>query len=680
MRHHGTVALGVVAVAAVVLVHHDPWQRAAPVGDYVQGRGSSERVLPELPEGVPEGTAIELVRADGTRTRIAAHERAAGLWVWADRELVGPVDPEALDGLWSALRATASLRTATIAGADAALGSGGRVRIEHGEGTIELVLGAATPDGAGLYAALGEAEAGASPWVVDRALADWIAQGATGWVARRPWVVEPAEIAAVHFADATLSRGPDGLWRAGAAGQGALLSSTAVDARLSRLLTARLDPFAPALAREDVAPWLQLDTVDGRTLPLWLQPGCEGLAGRVTIDRGLGRAGCVDARVADPWPLPGREQGERSWIEPRLVPWDYARVLSIVQRRPHASTLRRQGGGWVLERAAAGGGSEVVAVPEPEVLRWYTALHDARLDTDAPRPPPTAAVELELVSDSTARLQLACAPDAAAQASGASDAMICARAGEASFSLRLSVPLDLSPESFAQRQLLALGSDELRALELEGPGLARQSAHLDLGVWRLDAPAHPEGASVLDEDAIVQLAAALGGARALAWADAPQGPPARTLRLERTVRQGRAAEVTVALWPDCRVRVDDGPTARVGEGTCEALARDLLIATPLERVLEDATRLVVDGEDSHGVVLVRRDGELVPEQGVVPDALAAAMGRWPGWRARSIVAPAPSGTPTWTIAVEPRTGEPWTLELDDGWMRVRGADWGYAGE
>ncbi|MBX7082972.1 MAG: DUF4340 domain-containing protein [Nannocystaceae bacterium] len=679
MIRPATAALGVAAIAAVVLVHHDPWQRAAAVGDYVAGRGGSERVLPQLPEGVPEGAAIELVRADGSRTRIAAHEHAAGLWVWADRELVGPADPEALDGLWSGLRATASLRAASIAATDAALGSGGRVRLELPGGPIELVLGAATPDGVGLYAALASADVGAAPWVLDRALADWIAQPATGWIARRPWVVEPAEIAAVRFADATLSRGPDGLWRAGAAGQGALLSSSAVDARLSRLLTARLDPFAASVADPGVAPWLQLDTLDGRTLPLWLRDGCEGLPGRVTLDRGLGRAGCVDARVADPWPLPGREHEERSWIEPRLVPWDYGRVLSIAQLRPQASTLRRQGGGWVIERAVSGGGTEVVAVPEPEVLRWYTALHDARLDTDAPRPAVSPTVELEVVSDSTARLRLSCAPDHGAD-DDAGDAMICARQGEPAFALRLPVAPDFTPESFAQRQLLALGSDELRALELQGPGLARQAAHLDLGVWRLDAPAHPEGDAVLDEDAIVQLGAALGGARALAWTEPPDEPPLRTIRLERTVRAGRGAEVGVTLWSDCRVRVDEGPTARVGEGTCEALARDLLVTTPLERVLEDATRLVVDGEDSRAFALVRRDGELVPEQGVVPGALQQALRGWPQWRARSIVAPAPVGTARWTLAIEPRTGEPWTLELGEGWARVRGADWGYVGE
>jgi len=55
--------------------------------------------------------------------------------------------------------------------------------------------------------------------------------------------------------------------------------------------------------------------------------------------------------------------------------------------------------------------------------------------------------------------------------------------------------------TFAERRLMAIDPGEARALEIlpgSGEGV-RQSVRLDLGVWRLDAPNHPDGNGALDE-------------------------------------------------------------------------------------------------------------------------------------------------------------------------------------
>ncbi len=664
-----TWALAAAAIAAVALVRVDPWQRARTEGAYVSNRSVAARLLPELAAGIPEGASIELQRADGSRCRIASHPDAAGLWVWADRELVGPADPDAVDGLWSALAAATSLRAASVSANEAAIGSAGRVRVEDGRGSFELALGARSPDGAGLYAARVGDDDDDAVWVVERELGDWVAQDATAWIARRAFVLEPAQVREVSFADARVRRGDDGLWRADNDGRTALLSSTAVDARLGRVLSARMDPLREPLADRSGAPWLTLRTDDGRTLPLWRGEACDAEAERVVIDRGLGRAGCVDARVTAPWPWPGRGDDAPSWIEPRLVPWDYGSVMSIEQHTPTPSRLRRDARGFVIEHE----GSAVTTVPEAEVFRWWNALHDARLATDAPQELGTPELELTFHSDTTAQIRLRC------RVVTPPSAWLCARDDEPAFPVRLTDTPAFSASSFGDRQLVSIAAGDLRALELDGPDAPRQSVHLDLGVWRLDAPRHPEGDAVLDSERVEALSATIAGARAIAWVTTPSGPPLRTIRAETVARDGRGDALELTLWDGCVVAVDGGRAATVGEGTCASLREDLLIDTPLERVLEDADAVVVH-EGAAATSLVRQDGELVREDGAPLGELGASLRRWPMWRAIALRRGRPSDEPRVWLSVAPRSGEPWVLELGTDWARVRGEPWYYAME
>lgn len=663
-----TWGLAIAAMAAIALVRVDPWQRARTEGAYVSNRAVAARLLPELAAGIPEGASLELQRPDGTRCRIAGHPEAPGLWVWADRELVGPADPDAIDGLWTSLGATTSLRAANVSATEAAIGSAGRIRIDDGRGSFELALGAHSPDGAGLYAARVGTDDDAV-WVVERELGDWVAQDATAWVARRAFVLEPAQVREVAFADATVRRGDDGLWRSEHDGRVALLSSTAVDARLGRVLSARMDPLREPLADRRGAPWLTLHTDDGRSLPLWRGEACDAAGERIVIDRGLGRAGCVDARVTTPWPWPGSGDEGPSWIEPRLIPWDYGAVMSIEQIAPTSSRLRRDARGFVIEHD----GDAVTTVPEAEVFRWWNALHDARLATDDPRELGTPEVELAFHSDTTAVIRLRCRQLASPSS------WLCARDDEPAFAVRLGDSPAFSATSFVDRQLVSIAAGDLRALELSGPHVARQSVHLDLGVWRLDAPRHPEGDAVLDPERVEALSATIAGARAIAWVPTPSTPPLRTIRAETVARDGRGSALELTLWDGCVVAVDGGRAASIGEGTCASLSEDLLIDTPLERVLEDADAVTVHAGDDD-TVLVRTDGELSRDDGAPLGELAAALRRWHDWRALGLRTGTPPGAPRASLSVAPRSGEPWVLELGDAWARVRGEPWYYAME
>ncbi len=661
-----TWVLGACAVGSMILVHRDPWRRDREAPGYVTNHGATVRLLPELAEGVPTDLELELVRPGGVVTRIAPGQGQDSHWVWDDGASMGPADPDALDGLWSSLRGATTLRAAD-ASVDAGLGEGGRIRMKGGGQAFELLLGRATADGVGIYGGVGEGT-DAALWVVERQLGELVAQRAEAWVARRPLLVDVAEVVAIEFADASLARGPDRLWRSTVGGLEVMLSNAAVEARLGRLLSARLDPWHAPWIDPDAAgtPWIRLRTESGEVHALWQGPPCAD--DRIAIDRGAGLAGCVDARLLDAWPLPGRAGADATWIEPRLAPHDYGRVLRIEQRSPQAMTLRRDGGEWLIERRGAGG-DEVVSVGESEVFRWYDALHGARLQTASSTMIVHDDAELVLTCDSTAQVRLRCGRDAA-------DALACARDGQPAYPVALDVELAFSAETFVDRQLATLSPGEARAIEISGPAVVRQGAHLDLGVWRLDAPLHPEGDAALDDQRVESLLATVSGLRAQQWTQTPTAAAERSLRVERVPADGRPIAVVVELWPGCVARVDGGPAARVGEGACRALAEDLLVDAPLERAIEDA-RALEFGRGGRRIALRRIEGLWVRVDGEPLGEVAEPLRRWPTWATIALVPGAAPGRADAELAVEPAAGEPYVLDVGDGWAQIRGEGWSY---
>lgn len=652
------------ALGSVVLVHRDPWRTAIESPTFVSSRSAAVRLFPDLPEGVPTDVVLEISGPEGLRARIEPGPR--GPLVHGADELLGPADPEAVDGLWASLRAATTLR-AVPTDTDAGLGERGRIAMQWGETRIEIVLGRPSPDGAGLYGAIvGEGGDTSEVWVVERELGDIVDQGADAWAARRPLVADPAEIAEIEFADAKLVRGPDGLWRSTVGESVAIVQREAVEARLGRLLAARLDPWLPTpYARDDAPPWMRVTTLDGTSLGLWLRGACPQMPERVVIDRGEGRPGCVDARVVEPWPLPGREGG-RAWIERRLLPHAYGRVLSIEQVRPRPQTLRRQGGTWMIE---ADGG--VIELRETEVYRWYEAMFEARLDLEAKATGSTDDVELVITTDTTASLRLRC---------GRADderRRTCRRDDEPLARVRIAVDPAFTAETFADRRLVELEPGQARAIEITGRDVVRQSAQLDLGVWRLDAPLHPEGDVALDELRLEELLGTLGAARAQSWTAVPSGDPDRVLRVERAAIRGQSAAIELQVWEGCIARVGQGRAARIDDGTCATLGRDLLGDAPLQHVIDEARELVLVEGGAAEIRLRRADGRLVREDGEPLGREREQLVAWSQLRAQRL-RPGDPGTPhVATLAVVPTVGEPYTLEIGDGWARVAGQGWFY---
>ena len=88
---------------------------------------------------------------------------------------------------------------------------------------------------------------------------------------------------------------------------------------------------------------------------------------------------------------------------------------------------------------------------------------------------PQWAVELELTTDSTQRMRIRCGPEGPGR--------ICQRDDGPLLRLRTrEVTLATDVGTFADRDLLRIAVDDVRALEITGQGTPRQSVHFDLGL------------------------------------------------------------------------------------------------------------------------------------------------------------------------------------------------------
>lgn len=666
-----TVILGALTLAVVLLAHFDPWRPTSEAGRFTSVRSSAQRLFPAMMERGPESAVIELLPNGGAPMRMVPEPGGHALLV--DDERAGPVDPEALEGLWASLRMAVALRSVPD---DVSPGPAiaGRIRIALPDEQVELVVRGPTPDGAGVYASLvrGEDE---ELWVVEREMAMLLEQTPLAWLARRLVVVEPGHVVSVRFGDGTVvERGDDGSWRSVRNGQRALLSERGVDVRLERLVSARLDPVLPDLDRplESEQRFVTLTDVDGRTWSIDVGEPCPGASGRVRVRRGPGWTGCVLSSVLEPWPLPGGDgEDPGSLLEPRLVPYAYGRVVAIEQRQPGRRSLRRSGGDWILE--TEDGQREVGGA---EVLRWYQELHDAEVH----RPPEDEVpmtldwdrsdVDVVFDTDANVQLRIRCI-DSAGERWCRRDEGVVLRA-------RTDALLAFDPETFADRTLVRFDAGDARAVEIlpaQGSSTVRQSAHFDLGVWRLDAPEHPEGDEALSELALEQLLAVAGNLRAQQWVPMPTEPPLREIRLELTPQRGRETERTIRLHPGC-VGVVDGRAARLSEGDCEALSSTLLHTDPIEAWIRSARALEVttDGDTvrlvPQGEAWVRDDGGPV---GTSLDRLAA----WASERVEGLGRGDPPSEPVGSLRVLPRSGPPFVVEMGEHWARIVGSNWYY---
>ena len=675
----GTWLLAALAVGSVALVHFDPWAGDRSGGGFVSERSAAKRVFAGLGEHDVSSVELELEPAGGPSVRLVPgpHEHRLLL----DGEDVGPADPEAVEGLWSSLRLATTLR-AVPEGADVGPARRGRITIRLAEGaTHELTVGGGTPDGVGLYGTL-DSGAGSEVWVVETDLGEILDQHPHAWLARRALVLDPAEVARLRFTDLTVERGLDARWRSRLDGREALLDTDAVETRIDRIASAWLDPMLPpgevqeieALVDRSAPPWLELESTHGRTWTLHLGGPCPGHPSKRVLSRGSGWAGCIDAAVTEPWPVPGRDVADAGrLVEPRLAPHPTARVLAVQQARPDGLRLRRSGGDWIVEELDVQGRG--AKVPAAEVYRWYQALHEAEVEAD-PQAPATFAVDVDLTieTDSTQSLRIRCGRDP--EGGG----WLCRRDEGPVLRVRessLRIGFDL--DTFAERTLIDLPAGEARAIEiLPGPAGdgARQSAHLDLGVWRLDAPRHPDGDDALSEVALEELLAAFSGARAEAWVPAPATRAERIIRVERTPRRGAATELLVRLHPGCIATVD-GRAAQLSESTCAVLQGDLLHTDPLRHWIETARTLELES-DGETVRLRRERGVLQRDDGQpVGQAVHATLGQLSELRTTAVRHGAPKGVERTRLRVLPRSGPAFVVRIGDGWIHLEDRDWHY---
>ncbi len=681
-----TLAVASGAVTTVVLVHADPWAGGHPAAPMMSTQSAARRLFPALAEADLSRASIEL-RSGARVLRLAPGDDGLHQ-LWQGEDSLGWVDSEALAGLWSSLRMATTLRAVAPGSALGEPAGGITVSLDGRDFGVQI-FGAAS-DGAGLHGVL--PHEGEEAWVVEQELGEVLGQAPEAWLLRRLLPVEPGDAVAVRWDGAELARGSDGLWRVIAGAPKLLLAEQAVALRLGLGLAAELDPLLKRSEATQLGPFVARHSVtdtSGHVREVLSGGTCPGFPDRVVVDRGPGYLGCVQAEALAPWPIADPDAG---LVEPQLSPYAYGRVLAVGQEAPEARRLRRFGGGWVIEE-----GGTLVEVAEPEVFRWYSALQAAEVELTredlatgfVPRH------RLTIETDSGQTMRLACGP-------AGTVALACARDDGPPLRVLGAAPeLAFARDTFADRRLLSFVSGELRSLELL-PGAAgqgvRQSVRLDLGVWRLDAPTHPDGVAVLDEVRLEGVMAALQGLRAEAWTPVPVTAPTRTLRIERgRSGPGDDGSLSVELYlpkPDvptlCVAHVVGQPqAARLSEGTCEGLQDDLLYNDPLRFWLAQArsVQLTDRSAASERVAMLRREGT-TPEGDAWSvesgdPTLIGELSAWPTFRSAGLR----SGEPRGAAAIEAkiwRSGAAAvrvdlgpTIDGAPAWVRIAGAPWYY---
>lgn len=671
-----TLALTAATLALVALVHTDPWRSEGGAAPLLSTQSATRRLFPDLAEADLARATIRL-RTPAGELRLAPGDDGLHQ-LWQGETPLGWADGEALAGLWSSLRMATTLRAVTPG---SALGEPrGDIVVELDDRSLGLQIFGEASDGAGLHGVL--PHEGEAAWVVEPEMAEILAQAPTAWLLRRLLPMEPADAAALRWDGVEIVRGADGLWRVTAGAPKLLLAEQAVALRLAQVFSAELAPLLPRAP--GLGPFTGAHSVTdamGHVRKLLSGGTCPEDPARILVDRGPGLLGCVEREVLAPWPIADPDAG---LVEPQLAPHAYGRVLAVAQTLPNARRLRRFGGGWVLEE-----GEGMSEVAEPEVFRWYSALQAA--EVELPREPialtPTHRFTIE--TDSGQALALACGR--------AGKELACARDDGPALRVRGTPPeLTLSRELFADRRLLSFESGEVRSLEIL-PGASsqdvRQSVRLDLGVWRLDAPAHPDGVAVLDEVRLEAILAALQGLRAELWVPVPAVAPLRTLRLERT-RSGPDGEngLAVELYPGpdpdaaCVGHLPgDHQAALLARDTCTTLLGDLLYDDPLRfwlgqgrsAQLSDATR----GEGERTATL-RRDGDAWSVESGEPTLLSELPG-WAAFRSAGLRTGEPRGATAITAKISRSGAAAVRVDLGpqiDGapaWVRLAGAPWYY---
>lgn len=714
------VALGL-GLGAVVLAWSDPWADEREAVMMVSTHSVARRVFPTLGDEDASKATIELQAAGKPLVRIVPGDEG-GHQLLRDAALLGPVDPDAFDTLWSSLRMGTALRPVER-GTKVRTNSRGFVRVVLPHATFTLELGDPAA-GVGIYGRITGTDDSDEAWVLESELGWLLDQGPETWLARRLLSFEPEHVASVTFEreaegqPLVLARGDDGFWRVGSGARPALLSTDAVEFKLGRLLRAKLDPLIEPEQSPNAPPRpsVVVTTLDDESRALLLLGECPGHPDRVVVDRGPGLRGCLPAELFEPWQLFDADGG---MVEGRLVPHRYNRITRIELVQPAARTLRREAGVWLLDE---GDGLGSKPVSEDEVARWYGNLArvevQALLDTvdppptqppadesgtsgegppeDAPPeappeeappapPPDELATDVELVvhADTGERVRVRCRVEG--------DEQQCVRDEGPRLRVLGALPRNLAfdAETFAERRLIEAGAGEVRELEIvagEAGEAVRQSVEQDMGVWRLEAPEHvDEAAGALDEVRLETLIAILSSLRAEAWPERPRAASLRTITISLVPEQGPRRDVALTLFPECIVEVEQR-VAVVAEADCAVLGEDLLYDDPLRLWIDGARALELvaagpaePGATAERIVLRREAGrfETVDGRALDDERIEALLQGLVDWRAKGLRSGEPATPLEWTIDVRRNELPEVHAEIGAGWVRLRGADWYY---
>ncbi len=665
---------GLAVVVSGVLAWADPFDRAESGAVMVSNRSAARRLFPGLGELSPGGANFEFQTPEGARIRLQPSPDGGHVVLEGER-LLGPADPEAVDGIWASLRMATTLR-AVSPGSDIGKGQGGVVRVGLGDQTLVLSLGRSAPDKSGLYGVL-EHE-GDEAWVVEEELAWLVSQPAEAWLSHRLAEVEVEALRGLTWGESLAIRlGDDGLWRS----EGepvTLLGTQAVELRLDRLFNSRLEPMVD---REEVEfsarPWLLVNLAGGSARTFALGGACPEHPDRVLVDRGPGMLGCIEVELVEPWKI---EDPGAPLVESKFLPLRFAELLAVHLEQPERRTLRRRTGGWLLDEEG-----RTVEVIDDEAFRWFSTLSAARVDLEAgtrPRADLSALqgrVSLSFETGPERRLRFECGRDAKRRLWCARDSgLLRAIVGE-------PPRLAFDAETFEDRRIFRFSAADVRGLVLEGDG-PRTSVRRDLGAWRLDQPAHPDGDAALDELRVEAYLSTLATLRAEAWADAPTGEPLRKVSFELAPADGAPSELSLEVYANCRARAEGKRPLLLSPHACRALAGDLLYDDPLRNWLRESEGLQIrpaGQAEAMPWVLTRSPEGWAPvnEAALPPEAvttLEALLARWDSLRSvdlRSGVRPGPA---QWRIDFEGEHRAPARVEIGADWAALVGADWWYA--
>lgn len=703
LRPQTFVTLGF-ALLGTFLAWADPFDEHDRNPVITSSKTAARRLFPTLVDADPNRATIELQAPDRPLVRLVPGPEG-GHQVISGDELLGPANPDSFEGVWSSLRMATIIREVNeLRSGDEtrSIGQRGVVRVILPDGNFTIALGNRVANG-GVYAKL-EGQDGSL--VVEESVAWIVDQPARKWLSGRLMDVEPERVTSLAWgagSELVLGRGDDGYWRVRLGAAPALLSNAAVDARLGHLLRSELDPFfeRDTVPTESMRPWLAVTSDDGSSRTLLVGGPCPGHPDKRLVDRGPGLVGCLPEADLDPWPLDDPDAG---MIESRLIPHAYGRIVQIDLERPESRSLIRRGGKWSVSETG-----EVEAVSENEVRRWFTNLARVEVaplsalapgdgapeesppddgppepgpgDDDDPLAPFVGDTSLAIHTDTDETLRVACRL--------AEDPVICVRDEGPQLRVLGELPRNLAfdSETFAERRLVSFSPGSVRELEImpaspDSP-VVRQSVRADMGVWELDQPSHPDGSGAIDEVRLETVLWALGQLRSEGWAPAPDGPPIRQLVVEVVPETGPKRSEIVLLFDDCVAGVEGHRPALLSSAHCDALHSDILFDDPLRFWLERSRSLEVRAADldpsAGGVFLRRERGQFVTDDDrpLEDPALEAMLQAWIDWRSAGLRAGEPHTPLEFSLDIRRDAGPRVQVDVGDGWVRLRGADWHY---